>query len=124
MSGFYGNLEVVQIEENKWRILTPLKYQSNILGNVLEVPAGFVTDFTTVPRLPVVYLLFDGYGDRAAVVHDYLYRSGIKSRATCDLVFREALIADGVSSWRATLMYAAVRTFGIKFYMREALPWK
>lgn len=118
MSGFYNNLNVTAVALDKWRLDEDLRYQSNVLANVVTVPAGFVTDFATVPRLPVVYLAFDGYGDRAAVVHDFLYRQGEISRETCDKVFYEALLADGVSKWRASLMYAAVRVFGKKFFRR------
>jgi hypothetical protein len=118
VSGFYNNLDVTEVSRDKWRLDSALRYQSNAIGDVVTVPAGFVTDFATVPRLPVVYLMFDGYGDRAAVVHDYLYRSGDHPRSTCDQVFYESLLADGVSNWRAGLMYAAVRVFGKKFFRR------
>lgn len=119
MSGFYDNLDVTQIGPDRWRLDAPLRYQSNAASDVIEVPAGFVTDFATVPRVPVAYLLFDGYGDRAAVIHDFLYRNGKFTRSICDQVFHEALLSDGVSRWRAAMMYAAVRVFGIKLFRGE-----
>jgi hypothetical protein len=119
MSGFYNDLNVTQTGADKWKLNTPLRYQSNAASDVIEVPAGFITDFATVPRVPVAYLLFDGYGDRAAVIHDFLYRTGTFSRTICDRVFYEALLSDGVSRWRASMMYAAVRVFGKKLFMGE-----
>lgn len=95
-----------------------LVYESDVLGRDVVVPSGFVTDYASVPRLPVVFELFGGdIGDEpAAVVHDFLYSQGIVPRAKCDAVFREALRACGVSAWRAWAMWAGVRAGGASHY--------
>lgn len=78
MSGpaFLTPLRVEQVSEaaGTWRLLEPLCYVSPIFGGLIVVPAGFVTDFASVPRLPFSYWLFGGVGQAAAVVHDYLYQ--------------------------------------------------
>lgn len=93
-----------------------LGYRSAVLHADLYVPAGFVTDFASVPRglwniLPKV-----GQWNRAAVVHDYLYATNGVTRQQADDVFREALCACGVTGWRCQAMYWSVRCCGFK-------PW-
>lgn len=95
-----------------WHLLQPLQYRSAVLGTVITVPAGFVTDFASVPRLPFTWLLAGGYGNRAAVVHDWLYLHHTTSRRRADKVFLEALRACGVARWRAWGMYTALRLCG------------
>ena len=73
MSKFLTELDVRLIDGDRiWMLSGPLVYQSDILGKI-EIPAGFQTDFASVPRIPFV---FESFGDRAhreSVVHDYLY---------------------------------------------------
>ena len=95
----------------QWRLLEPLRYYSSLLGQTVEVPAGFVTDFASVPRAPIAYFLCGNTGNRAAVVHDYLCRTGTVEREKADKVFKEALSASGVDSWRAQVMYLAVSQY-------------
>jgi hypothetical protein len=87
----------------------------------VTVPAGFETDFASVPRLPFVYLLTGGTARKAAVVHDFLYHKSGVSRDDADAVFLEAMEVSGVSEWRAKLMYAGVRAFGWQFYEELAI---
>lgn len=94
-----------------WLLLGPLGYQSELIG-LVTVPAGFVTDLASVPRLPVAFFLAGGLAHAAAVVHDWLYTTHQTDRATADAVFREAAQACGVSAWRAYLMWLGVRAGG------------
>lgn len=94
------------------KLLQPLVYSSDRLGRTVTVPAGFVTDYASVPRIPVAYLLAGGCADAAAVIHDWLYTTHEVDRATADAVLREAIIAGGDPVWRAWLMWAGVRLGG------------
>jgi hypothetical protein len=78
----------------------------------VTVPAGFQTDFASVPRIPVAFLLAGDEAHMPAVVHDFLYSSKICTREEADNTFLEAMTATGVTKWRRTLMWAAVRMFG------------
>ena len=70
---YFINLPRVEsLENGKYKLLEDLIYYSKELGYII-VPAGFVTDFDSVPRLPLVYLLFGGLGEREAILHDWLY---------------------------------------------------
>jgi hypothetical protein len=97
-------------------LVAPLAYFSPMLNDILIVPAGFVTDYASVPRAPLTYWLFGGVGDEAAVIHDYLYSIGTHPRSMADEVYAEALIACGVPAWRRGPMWAAVRVFGAERY--------
>jgi len=102
-------------------LLAPLAYYSALLADVVLVPAGFVTDYASVPRAPLTYWLFGGVGDEAAVVHDYLYETGAVPREKADAVYGEALAAGGVPAWRRGPMVLAVRVFGAGRYSPAAV---
>lgn len=106
---FETEVQAMLLPSGAWRILEPLVYLSALIGRV-EVPAGFETDFASVPRLPLAYLLTGNTAHAAAVVHDWLcVNPGELATATIDRVFREACEASGVPWWRRWLMFGAVR---------------
>lgn len=94
-----------------WTLNAPFSYDSSV-GRI-DVPAGFVTDFASVPKLLWNVLPpFGRYGN-AAIIHDYLYRTqGYASKPVADAIFLEAMKALGVSRLTRTLMYYAVSLFG------------
>lgn len=94
-----------------WELLAPLVYHSDHLAATITVPVGFVTDFASVPRLPLAYLMAGDTAHEAAVVHDWLYTSHEVDRATADAVFAEAMRVSDPSA-PAGLMWLAVRVAG------------
>ena len=115
MSKFITALVTRRVGSERAVLEQPLQYESEKIGRVV-VPAGFETDFASVPRLPVMYWLTGDTAHEAAVVHDYLYSTGIVSRSTADAVFLEAMAAMNVPSWRRVAMWIAVRAFGWSSY--------
>src|SRR5689334_18718096 len=95
-----------------YQINEPLVYKSEVASLIFTVPAGFVTDLASVPRLPLAYLLLNGWADEPGVVHDYLYSVGTVSRELADKVLYEACILTGVPAWKASAIYAGVRIGG------------
>src|SRR3990167_4869859 len=92
---------------------------------IIRVPAGFFTDFASVPHLPFVYLAYANKAHLAALVHDHLYSEGgtEDDRAYADSVFLQGmldtLVPDDNNSLTeddARAMYAAVRSFGAKHF--------
>lgn len=80
------------------------------------VPVGFATDFASVPFLVRLVLsptngIESDYG-RAAVIHDYLYQTGIIPRVAADQVFYESMLCEDVLWPTRVSMWAAVRCFG------------
>jgi hypothetical protein len=119
MSKFLTKLRIEKADESddgKWRLTEPLFYESDIAKQTIVVPAGFETDFASVPRLPFVFLLAGDCADEAAVIHDYLYSSRMLPRATADAVLREASEVMGVPAWRRWMMWAGVRIGGASHY--------
>lgn len=115
MSHFLTSLQVEEIDDGRWRLLVILAYSSNLAGLVI-VPAGFETDFASVPRLPVAFALFGDVAHEAAVIHDYLYSTGMVSREVADKVLLEAMESTGIAAWRRWPIYWAVRQFGGSHY--------
>jgi len=110
---------------------------------VITVPAGFVTDFASIPW--GLWNLFPPFGPwaRPAIIHDFLYETRgegwwqpeganrqkwitgpirtdfaapIYLRYEADAIFLEAMtvVEPPVPKWRRTLMYQAVRMGGAK----------
>jgi hypothetical protein len=124
VSKFLTTLDCRETDEfgGLWTLLAPLAYDSEVVGRIITVPAGFVTDFASIPRLPFVYLAEGGRGNRAAVIHDWAYSTQFVDRATADKVLREALIASGYSKATAALFYAAVRLGGASHWTAPNNP--
>lgn len=116
MNRFPNPLQAELLPDRKtWRLLAPFSYLDPDHG-LIEVPAGFETDFASVPRWPLMFALLGQYGHAAAVLHDRLYSTGQLSRADADRVFLNALRSSGIARWRAWLMWAGVRIGGANRY--------
>ena len=78
----------------------------------LTVPAGFMSDLASTPR--VLWRVFAPSDSiRAAVVHDYLYSSVAgMSRWMADAIFVELMSFEGVPRWRRTAGWLCLRMFG------------
>lgn len=120
MSGFLTQLDVRKIGPTRWQLLAPLRYALDAPGRVIEVPAGFYTDFASIPR--IFYLTTPPIGayDSAAVVHDYLYVAQATTRAEADRIFLRAMKDCGVGWYTRTKMYLAVRVGGGAIWRRYA----
>jgi hypothetical protein len=99
-------------QRGTWKLLAPLVYESDRLKRMVTVPGGFLTDFASVPRVPIAHLLTANCGHEAAVIHDWFYTTHEVSRRDADAVFEEALLVGGEPRWRAWLMWAGVRIGG------------
>ena len=101
MSRFVTTLDIRAPAQDgeKWTVVEPLVYESDVAGIVITVPAGFETDLANVPRLPLVYMATGGTANAAAVIHDYLYTSHTVPRDVADAVLREASAVTGVPGW-------------------------
>lgn len=113
-------VEQVSDTEELWVLRGDLVFASDMLSEVVTVPAGFVTDFASVPRLPLVYWLMGNVARRPAVVHDFLYSSGRYEREVADKVLLEAMHAIEMGGWRKYPIFAAVRLFGGSHYERKS----
>lgn len=92
-----------------WEVVEPYKF------NGFTIPRGFLTDFDSIPRLPVIFAAFKGRARAAALVHDYLYSIGF-DRYHADRVFLRMMVAEGVHCRHAFPIYLGVRLFGWLFH--------
>lgn len=111
------------------RLLEHLEYRVGSAESPegIIVPAGFETDFASIPF--GLWNLFPPLGPwaRPAIIHDFLYATRGTgcwqgrywaswpegySRARADSIFREAMEVVGVPAWRRAVMYRAVRLGG------------
>lgn len=103
-----------------WQLQDDLVYRSDIIGTV-TVPAGYCTDFASVPRLPIVYWWTGGRATLPAIIHDLLYdaRPEGVTRRQADRVFLEAMAASrDPKRWiTRRAMYLGVRAGGRR-------PWR
>lgn len=121
MSRFLDELEVTPLADGiSWRINSDFRYESDVLGTVLTVPKGFVTDFTSSPTaLQTLIPPWQRYGP-AAVLHDRLYEEQSTDRETADAVLREAMAVLAVDQETIGRIWTAVRTFGSFAWARNA----
>ena len=102
-----GEVVVRQVDAKSWELQEPVTYEGRY--ETFVVPAGFKTDFASIPRMFVWLIPRYGNYTRAAILHDYLCSSGTVSRADADGLFRRAMQELGVSAPRRWMMWAAVR---------------
>jgi hypothetical protein len=107
-----GRVRVDSINEDDWRLVSPLTFTGN-QGDEFTVPAGYVTDYASVPRILVWYIAKSGRWTRAAILHDYLLtdlvQSGRLSSVDADGLFRLALKELDVPPVKRRLMWVGVR---------------
>lgn len=121
MSAFTGPLSLTQqdLDWKAWQLNSPLVYEVDALGSgkVITVPAGFLTDGASVPRVLWAILPAWGRYSRAAVVHDHLCELIKRGRphplsptfAEAARIFRQAMKVCGVGTLTRWAMWAAVR---------------
>ena len=97
-----------------WKVMEPFRYYSAILDRMIEVEPGFLTDYASVPRVPVAYLLFGDTSHKSAVIHDWLFHHHeVCDEATANKVLLEAMKAEGIPAWRRAGIYAGVCIGGL-----------
>jgi hypothetical protein len=105
------DLTVRRVDARTWAIVDPLVYRGE--QHRFVVPAGFRTDFATVPRLVAWLVPRYGVYTMAAILHDWLctegIRSGVVTSREADGLFRRVMRESGVPVLRRWLMWCGVR---------------
>lgn len=103
------------LEGDAWELLEPFWFSWAGDGHPMiheTVPCGFITDGLSIPRFYRWRFSASGKGFRAAICHDYLYRTATVPRDVCDRVFRDGLEHCGVNVWERNVMYYTLRIGG------------
>jgi len=114
MSSFTSPLIVSPMPDGRtWKLFKAFKYHvgNRYSKNIISVPAGFVTDFASIPWFFWAVLPYWGRYGKASVIHDWLYQTHQVSRRMADLIFYEAMLVSGTQKWKAKIMHLAVRIF-------------
>lgn len=116
----------IRVEDNgdgTFTLLDDVRYFDRKTGLEIIAPAGFPTDYASVPAALQSFASKIGRQNRAAIIHDWLYhtrgipREGapaiqILPRRQCDRIFRQIMKEDGVR-WRMRWrMWLGVRLGG------------
>ena len=118
-------LSVRRSSDELWEVLEPLVYRGR--RDTFVVPAGFRTDFASVPRIAV--WLFPRFGryTLAAVLHDWLTTVGLATRVIdsrdADGVFRRVMAELDVPPVRRWLMWTGVRWAALANPLRRPGWW-
>lgn len=115
MSSFTTPLRVeLQDDGIHWRVLEEFDYEMGKLGsgNLIHVPAGFETDFGSIPRIFWNIINPIGKAGKAYVLHDRLYSVQDYTRLESDNILLEAMEALKVNFFQRHIVYRAVRMFG------------
>jgi hypothetical protein len=79
---------------------------------VIDVPAGFVTDFASIPRQLWALASPHGFYSRASIIHDFLYWDQRCTREQADRIMLIAMQESAVSFAERQAIYAGVRAGG------------
>lgn len=104
-----------------WRLIDPLVFEDEY-GMSWTVPAGFESDFASVPRAPIAFWLDGGTAHAPAALHDWAIRSASTSRVYADDLFRQAMESLNIPPGRVRRMYNAVRAHTENLARRQN-PW-
>lgn len=118
MSSFTTPLICKYIDGQNWEIVEDFCYHVGEYPSlsIITVEQHFITDFASIPRIFHPIVSPTGEHGKAAVIHDWLYRTHQCSRKVADDIFLEAMQVLGVSWWKRIVMYKAVRWFGSSSY--------
>lgn len=89
----------------------------------VRVPKGFITDLASIPRFFWRIIPPVGKYNKAAVIHDFLYRGGtieyvvgnnhrLPTRRETDRIFKNIMQQLKVPAWKREVMFSAVRMAG------------
>lgn len=89
---YRGDFVTKNINDTWAMLKEPVIFDSDWFGDTFETPAGFVTDFASIPRIPILYDWLGGRGKRAATNHDDGYARQEEPKRRVDLRFFEGLL--------------------------------
>jgi len=110
MAKFHSKLVISPVGEHRlWITECPFVVETLAAG-IVTVPAGFLFDGNSLPRLMWWYSLPTDFLE-AGCLHDYLYRYG-RDRKVADQAYTEVLELQGQNKVSRGLRYTALRLFG------------
>ena len=107
-----------------WRVEEDFKYDLGKEGSGLSITVkrGAITDFASVPRF--LWIIFPPWGwyGKAVIIHDWLYRSQMLSRAIADAILLDGMYVLSGPRWQRWCIYWGVKCFGWWAYYIKRAP--
>ena len=109
-------LEFIPLKARERRLLEEVVFTDRD-GIKWVAPAGSIIDGASIPRFfwRIIGSPFVGLYVRASVIHDVYCKTKSKPSKAVHKMFREAMLADGVSKIKAKSMFKTVWYFGPEF---------
>jgi len=127
-ASFLTELDAVLIDNDVvWKLREPLAYYSKTINQIIIIPAGFQTDFSSVPRIPIIYFFYGNRAHREGVLHDYLYRIDSKPVVTehiANTIYLEAMKSRSKSWFIRYSIYLGVWIGGFTAYHKRLVNAK
>ena len=127
MSAFLSLLSVECIDDTNndgrgiWKVTKPFLYHSDILGRIIIVEKGFLTDYASVPRYPFLYWWFGDTSHRAGVIHDWLFHNQhVCDEKTANKVLLEASKCAGIPWYIRIPIYIGVTLGSASSYEEDS----
>lgn len=116
-SSFKTPLRLEFRDDSLFQLTESFEFLSEVTESIIRIPAGFVTDFASIPRVLWNILPPTGRYGKAAVVHDWLYQTRDAGthkvwRDEADAVLREGMVALKVPWWQRWMIYVGIRIGG------------
>jgi hypothetical protein len=119
-------------DDSIWALKLRLLYYSAMLDALLEIEAGFETDFASVPRIPIAYTLYGNRAHREGVLHDWAFRRDAINPKTgkpftfmeANKLFLEAMECRGKPWYVRYPMYSAVCAFSRPCFHKRSIKDK
>lgn len=111
-----------ETKERVWITTAPLGFFSARFDIEITVPAGFYTDLSSVPRIPLVFWFWGGRAHREGVLHDYLVRKDsipVVPLAVANIIFLDAMESRNKPFYVRYPMYAGVWLGAAPFYHKK-----
>ena len=118
MSTFTTPLYVECLDDGRhYRLLAEFDFASEALERIVRVPAGFVTDFASIPRVLWAILPPTGRWSKASVLHDDAYQHPEMitppiTRLQADRLLLEGMEALSVPAIARWCIFAGIRIGG------------
>jgi len=105
MAGFLDPLMLEYIDGRFYKVTAPFTYHVGAPEGttVVEVPAGFITDFASIPRILWSWIPPTGWYGKIAVIHDKLYQDGKIGDLVIPQIYADQVLNEGMvilaSAW-------------------------
>ena len=117
--GFSAPIDVRVWLPGEWALLHSVSYTA-LNGERYDIPARFIMDFASIPKLAQAVYSIDDETRAGALLHDWLYCTQQVLRERADELLREVMLRAGSRATKRAVYHRAVRTGGWVYWNARA----